>query len=184
MLGQVATVVIVLLAGVAMAAVVFMLGMRAKSPLVQGPIIWITKRIVNPRQMRSAGTPGAYASVIRTVGRQSGRPYETPVGAVPDGDGFVIALPYGTRPSWLQNVLASGSATLVHEGAAYAVERPEVVPMATVEAAFPEADQRSHRLFGVDQCLRLRRKEPEEVVQPVPVEVVEKESVGVLAAAR
>ena len=33
----------------------------------------------NPHQMKTAGTPGAYASVIRHVGRKTGRSYETPV---------------------------------------------------------------------------------------------------------
>jgi deazaflavin-dependent oxidoreductase (nitroreductase family) len=157
MLGQIVVIVIVALAGAACLGVVYILGMRAKSPVVQGPIIWLSKRFINPRQLRSAGTPGAYASVIRSVGRKSGRVYDTPVGAVAAGDGFVIALPYGTRPNWLRNVLAAGSATLVHEGHTHAVERPQIVPMAEVEAFFSVADQRSHRMFGVDECLRLRR---------------------------
>jgi hypothetical protein len=29
--------------------------------------------------MRTEGRPGAYAGIIRTVGRRSGRPYATPV---------------------------------------------------------------------------------------------------------
>ena len=52
--------------------------------------------------MRTAGTPGAYAAIIRNRGRISGRDYETPVGAVPIDDGFLVALPYGSRASWLQ----------------------------------------------------------------------------------
>jgi deazaflavin-dependent oxidoreductase (nitroreductase family) len=161
MLGQLAVIVLVAVAGVASLGVVYFLGMRAKWPIVQGPIIWLCKHVINPRQLRSAGTPGAYASVIRSVGRKSGRAYQTPVGAVAAGDDFVIALPYGTRPNWLQNAIAAGSATIVHEGREHAVDRPEVVPMAEVEAFFPVAEQGSHRRFGVDQCLRLRRAEAE-----------------------
>lgn len=147
----------IVVAGAVTLGVVYLLGMRAKSPLVQRPIVWFSKRFVNPRQMRTAGTPGSYASVVRNVGRSSGRTYETPVAIVAAADDFVIALPYGTRPNWLRNVLAAGSATIVHEGQTHAVDRPEVVPMAEVEACFPAADQRSHRMFRVDQCLRLRR---------------------------
>jgi hypothetical protein len=73
----------------------------------------------------------------------------------------VIALPYGARANWLQNVLASGSATIVHEGETYQVDRPEVVPMRAVQAAFAADDQRSFRWFAVDQALRVRRVQPE-----------------------
>ena len=161
MLTQVLTVAAVLalvaVAAVAILGLAFFLGMRMKSPIVQGPVIWLSKRFVNPRQLQSAGAPGASASVIRNVGRTSGRTYETPVGIVAAGDDFVIALPYGTRPNWLRNVLTAGSATIVHEGVTLAVDQPRIVAMATVESSFSVADQRSHRLFGVDQCLLLRR---------------------------
>ena len=46
----------------------------------------------------------------------SGRQYETPVGPFAVGDDFVIGLPYGPGADWVRNVLANGSATLVHQG--------------------------------------------------------------------
>jgi deazaflavin-dependent oxidoreductase (nitroreductase family) len=95
--------------------------------------------------------------VIRHVGRTTGRTYETPVGAVATADGFVIALPYGANTDWLKNVLASGSATIVDEGSTYDVDRPQVVPMAAAGHHFSPRDQRAHRMFGVDDCLRVRR---------------------------
>jgi len=161
MLMQVAALAGALFVGLAAIALVYMLGMRAKSPLVQGPLIRLQRAIINPRQMRSAGTPGAYASVIRHRGRVSGRPYETPVGAVAAGDGFVIGLVYGSRANWCQNVLASGSATIVHEGQTHQVDQPEIVSMQTVETHFTAGDQRGFRRFAVDQALRVRRVEPE-----------------------
>lgn len=161
MLMQLATLAVVLVLGLVAIALVYMLGMRAKSPLVQGPLIRLQRAFINPRQMRSAGTPGAYASVIQHRGRTSGRPYETPVGVVGADDGFVIALPYGSRANWVQNVLASGSATIVHEGQTNEVDQPEIVPMRAVAARFTAGDQRSFRWFAVDQALRVRRVEPE-----------------------
>jgi deazaflavin-dependent oxidoreductase (nitroreductase family) len=155
------TLVGALLLVIAAVALAYVLGMRAKSRLVQGPLIRLQRAVINPRQMRSAGTPGAYAAVIRHRGRVSGQAYETPVGAVATDDGFAIALVYGTRTNWLRNVLTAGSATIVHEGQAYAVDRPEVVPMRVVEAHFTPADQRSFRWFAVDQALLVRRVEPE-----------------------
>ena len=136
--------------------IVFVTGMRAKSPVVVNGVRRLG-RATRPLAIKSAGGPGASASVVHHIGRTSGRSYATPVGAVPVDDGFVIALPYGDSADWLKNVLASGSATIVHDGSTYDVDRPEVVPLSAVEGQFSPADQRAHRLFGVDQCLRLRR---------------------------
>jgi deazaflavin-dependent oxidoreductase (nitroreductase family) len=160
MLMQVAILVGALFLGVVAIALVYVLGMRAKSRFVLSPLIRLQRTIINPKQMRSAGTPGAYASVIRHRGRTSGRPYETPVGVVAADDGFLIALMYGSRTQWLQNVLASGSATIVHEGRTYQVDRPEIVPMQAVAARFTAGDQQGFRLLRVDQALRVRRVEP------------------------
>ncbi len=166
MLMQLAALAGALFVGIAAMALVYMLGMRAKSPVVQAPLIRLQRAIINPRQMRSAGTPGAYASVIRHRGRVSGLPYETPVGAVSTGDGFVIGLVYGSRTNWCQNVLASGSATIVHEGQTHQVDRPEIVSMKTVETHFTAGDQRGFRRFAVDQALRVRRVETGEARVP------------------
>jgi deazaflavin-dependent oxidoreductase (nitroreductase family) len=163
--GQILPVVAVLLLGLLAVAILWMLGMRAKFPPTIKAMIWFTRTVMNPRQMQSAGTPGAYASVIRCCGRKSGRPYETPVVPMPANDGFMIALPYGSRANWLRNVLANGSATIVHEGHTYAVDQPEIVPMRTVEACFSASDRRSHRLFGVDECLRVRKAAAEPAAQ-------------------
>jgi deazaflavin-dependent oxidoreductase (nitroreductase family) len=144
---------------VALAAVglVFVVGMRRKTSWVLRAVRRFNRAVVNPRMLASAGTPGAYASVIRHVGRRTGRAYETPVVAEPTDDGFVIALPYGTTSNWVKNVLASGSATIVEEGVTYEVDRPEVVPMALVIDHFPVKDRRAHARFSVNECVRVRR---------------------------
>jgi len=69
----------------------------------------------------------------------------------------VIALPYGAGTDWVKNVLAAGSATLVHEGQTYAVDKPEVVPITALVADFGARERRFLRLFGVQECLHLRR---------------------------
>jgi deazaflavin-dependent oxidoreductase (nitroreductase family) len=107
-------------------------------------------------ELKSSGTPGGIASVVHHVGRRSGRRYETPVNAVPTDDGFVIALPYGLNTDWLENVLASGSASIVHDGSTHEVDRPEIVPTAIAEPLFSAKDQRTHRRFRVEQYLLVR----------------------------
>ena len=137
--------------------VVFVVGMRTKSPLVLDKIRRFNREVTNPRVLRSAGTPGASASVIHHVGRTSGRSHATPVGPFAVGEDFVIALPYGPGADWVRNVLASGSATLVHEGSTIPIDRPEVVPVKLVVDDLPPSQQRVLRVFGVEECLRVQR---------------------------
>ncbi|HLT96622.1 MAG TPA: nitroreductase family deazaflavin-dependent oxidoreductase [Acidimicrobiia bacterium] len=114
-------------------------------------------RLMNPRQMRTAGQPGAYAAVVRHVGRRTGTLYETPVGVVETDEGLFVALPYGTSPDWFKNVMAEGGAELVYEGETFRVDDPEVVPSAAIDTHTSGVDRFLQRLYGVDQALRLRR---------------------------
>jgi deazaflavin-dependent oxidoreductase (nitroreductase family) len=137
-------------------ATVFVLGMRTKSPLVLRPLFAISRRWLNPWQLRRAGRPGAYASIIRHRGRRTGRPYETPVGVVAFDDDFLVMLPYGSGTQWLRNVLAAGEATLVTEGRTVHVDRPQIIPFSAVAERFSASDRRSSQLFAVTECLLLR----------------------------
>lgn len=91
------------------------------------------------------------------MGRRSGRTYETPVVAVKHDDEFLIALPYGQRTDWLQNVLAKGEATIVMKGNRYPADHPEVVPLADATVYFRKNQQRLHRRFGLQSALRLHQ---------------------------
>jgi deazaflavin-dependent oxidoreductase (nitroreductase family) len=137
----------------------FVWSLRTKQAVVLDRIRGFNRRVINPRQLRTAGSPGAYAAVVRHVGRASGRPYATPVVAVRDGEGFVIALPYGPGADWVRNVRAAGSAVLVHEGEVVPVDRPRVLDEAAAGHVFSAREQRSHRRFGVGDFLRLERAE-------------------------
>jgi deazaflavin-dependent oxidoreductase (nitroreductase family) len=144
------------LAGVIILVVgTYVVGLRLKLAFAQRGLIALTKHVVNPRMRKTAGQSGASAAIVRNVGRTSGQVYETPVGAEPVDGGFVIALPYGSRPNWLRNVLAAGEATLVHQGHAYRVDQPQVVPLEPFAAAFSPADQKLHQMFRVDNALHL-----------------------------
>ena len=134
---------------------IFLIGMRRKWPPVVDAVRRLNKQVLNPIQMRSAGTPGAYAAIIHHTGRNSGRAYETPVGPIRADDEFLIGLPYGTRPDWVKNVLAAGHAVIDHEGERHRVIDPEIVPMSEVVEAFPTSDRRGQQVFAVDQCLRM-----------------------------
>ena len=107
--------------------------------------------------MRSAGTERSSTSVVRHVGRRSGRNYETPVVAAEHDDYVLIALPYGERTDWMKNVLSSGTATVVSHGHAYGVDQPQVIPMSDATQYFRPKEQKLHRRFAVDTCLQVHR---------------------------
>jgi deazaflavin-dependent oxidoreductase (nitroreductase family) len=115
-------------------------------------------RVMRPLAMRSAGRAGSGTSVVRHVGRRSGRAYQTPVIAAWHDDRILIALPYGSRTDWLRNVQAAGSATIVASGHAYEVDQPEVIPMAEATAYFRPREQRMHRQFHVDTALQVHQR--------------------------
>jgi deazaflavin-dependent oxidoreductase (nitroreductase family) len=141
---------------------VFLVGMRTDARPVLRAVRRFNRAFVNPRAMKKAGTLGARASIVRHVGRTSGRPYETPVETFPTEDGFLVALPYGPDTDWLRNVLASGSATVVRDGNTYRVDQPQLVSTAVATPHLPASEQRTLRLFAVDQCLRVRTVEVQE----------------------
>ena len=115
-------------------------------------------RVMRPLARRSAGREGSGTSVVRHVGRRSGRTYETPVVVARHDDSFLIALPYGERTDWLKNVLGKGSATIVTNGRTYEAGQPEVIPMAEATAYFRPREQRLHRQFHVDTALQVHRR--------------------------
>lgn len=143
----------------AVPAVVFLGGMRRKSPIVLDTVRRFNRSFTNPRVARTAGTSGANASLVRHAGRTTGRCHETPIGVHAFSTGFVVALPYGTRTDWLKNVLASGSATIVDGGATYPVHEPTVVPTSQVARHLPRKELRLLRLFKVDLCLQVMHAE-------------------------
>lgn len=135
----------------------FVWSFRTKNPVVQGAIRRVNRGFTNPKQLRSAGQPGSYASVVHHVGRRSGTPYRTPVVVQPAGDDLLVALPYGPRADWVQNVLAAGSATIDHEGGTIRATRPALVPSELANPHFPAREQRMHRVYGVRDFLRMTR---------------------------
>lgn len=136
---------------------VFVVSFRLRFRPVLTAVRRMNRRFMNPRQLRSAGQPGAYAAVVRHVGRSSGRRYRTPVVAVPADDAFLVVLPYGPGADWVRNVLAAGGAEVEHEGEVLAVDRPTLVPIAEADPYVSAGDRRMNRSFGIDQALRLHR---------------------------
>jgi deazaflavin-dependent oxidoreductase (nitroreductase family) len=133
----------------------FTISLRTKFRPVTNAIRRLNRAFTNPRVLRSAGTPGASASVIHHVGRASGAEYRTPIVVVPAEPGLVIALPYGPGVDWVRNVFASSGATIQHEGTPIRAAHPRLASLADVNHLFPAKEQRIHRIYGVNDFLVL-----------------------------
>lgn len=115
------------------------------------------KAAFNPLLLAVAPADAPYIGVIRHVGRVSGRPYETPVIAVPVEGGFVVPLPYGRGTDWCRNVLAAGGTTLRYRGQEIALADPVLLDRDAAQAAVGEPYRRLLGLFGIGDYLRLAR---------------------------
>ncbi|WP_164863464.1 nitroreductase family deazaflavin-dependent oxidoreductase [Agromyces sp. LHK192] len=154
--------IVVGLVGAAVAAAIalgatIVIGIRRRDPRVLRPMFRMQRDVLNMQALSTAGQPGDPHAIIRHVGRTTGREYATPVGAVPEPGGFVIALPYGTEPQWVRNVLAAGEARLEHDGRVHQLHLPEVVAIETTSMA--RDDAWTVRLFGIREALRLTVRE-------------------------
>lgn len=96
-------------------------------------------------------------SIVRNVGRTSGRQYRNPVSAYPLGDGFVIAVLYGAKSNWVRNVMAAGGYTLQTKGRDYQLERPEIITPAQALPAYPAPYRRKMRSRNIQDFVWAHR---------------------------
>lgn len=109
--------------------------LEEKSPFINR-LRFFNKRITNRLTMRFAGKR-IYA-VLHHRGRRSGKPYQTPVVAVPDGGSFVFPLPYGANADWCQNLMAAGEARMEWRGGVYHLVAPRLIEPQEAVPAFPK----------------------------------------------
>jgi hypothetical protein len=95
------------------------------------------KSVSNRIFLAIAGRSWRAYSIVRHVGRSSGREYRNPVSAYPLGDGFVIPVLYGSGSQWVRNVVAVGRFTLRTRGRDHLLERMEIISAERALAAFP-----------------------------------------------
>ncbi|MBP1694074.1 MAG: nitroreductase [Chloroflexi bacterium] len=124
-------------------------------PKIRDRIRKFNKHVLNRMMLKIAGAPHSPISLIRHVGRRSGKSYETPVIVEPTTDGFIFALTYGPVVDWYRNVLAAGQCSLIWHGQEYALEKPEQVDVKTALAAFPPPFRQILGLTGMDDFFKM-----------------------------
>ena len=86
---------------------------------------WLLKNTLNRVTSRLARSGYGPFSLIRHIGRKSGRTYETPVILVQVPEGFIAELTYGENVDWYQNSVAAGGCVVVHHRTEYHVTHIE-----------------------------------------------------------
>ena len=98
--------------------------------------LWLIKNTLNRWTTRSAKAGHGPFSLVRHVGRRSGRVYETPIIVAPTSQGFIAELTYGENVNWYRNVLAAGGCELVVAGVTHRVTAVERYPVVAGRRAF------------------------------------------------
>jgi deazaflavin-dependent oxidoreductase (nitroreductase family) len=117
----------------------------------------LNKRLTNKILIHIAGKDLGLFAILTHTGRKSGKLYQIPIIVVPVPDGFVIALTYGRKTDWYENVLAKGGCSLRRKRHDYALTNPEFIDPAQALPAFPAPFRAGLRMMGIQYYLRLSR---------------------------
>jgi len=113
------------------------------------------KNYFNPLTRRIAHSSHGPFSIVRHVGRRSGKTYETPIIVAPAKDGFVFELTYGPEVDWYKNVIAAGGCTILWHGKDYRINKIEPLDAESGWAAFPQPFRTILRLSGKKRFLKM-----------------------------
>ena len=122
---------------------------------------WVLKNTLNRVTTPLARSRHGPFSLIRHVGRRSGRTYETPVILARVPEGFVAELTYGEKVDWYRNVVAAGGCMVVHHGKEYRVTSIEPCSSDQGRNAYPTPFRQALKAMGRKE-FRLLRFQPDE----------------------
>lgn len=115
----------------------------------------MNKHVTNKLLIHIAGKKFGHFAILGHIGRKSGKNYHIPIIAEPVENGFVIALTYGKKVDWYENILASGGCSLRWKNRDYALVNPRFVAPETGLEAFPPLLQPILRRKGIEYYLKL-----------------------------
>ncbi len=117
--------------------------------------LFTIKHSLNRLTGRTARRGSEHFSLVRTVGRKSGKTVETPIIVQPIEGGFVCELTYGPEVNWYRNLVAANGGEIVRDGVTTKIVGLE--PMTTAEgiAAFTPFQRRVLRLLKRTHFVKL-----------------------------
>jgi deazaflavin-dependent oxidoreductase (nitroreductase family) len=118
------------------------------------------KRVTNKVLIHISRKNFGHFAILSHVGRKSGKYYRIPIIAEPVPGGFVIALTYGLKVDWYENVMAKGGCSLYWKHKNYPLINPELVDPEVGLLAFPEIIQKALRKNGIRYFLKLEIQQP------------------------
>jgi deazaflavin-dependent oxidoreductase (nitroreductase family) len=98
--------------------------------------LFAIKHTINRLNLRQARRGRLDFAVVRTVGRKSGKTFETPIIVQQADDGYVIELTYGPQVNWYQNLIAAGGGEIIRGESTRRVLAPIALSTAEGKAAF------------------------------------------------
>jgi hypothetical protein len=132
-------------------------------PTLKQRFLWLLSRTLNPVAIGAARAGRGPFSLVRHVGRKTGRAYETPLILAPVDGGFVAELTYGTTVSWYRNVVSANGCTVLVGGAERVIDGIEDYPTADGLRAFGFPAGLFLKLLGRKDFRLLREAKPHQV---------------------
>jgi deazaflavin-dependent oxidoreductase (nitroreductase family) len=106
---------------------------------------WLLRNTLNRATTRAARSGRGPFSLVRHVGRKTGKAYETPIMLASHGNDFIAELTYGPQVAWYRNVVAAGQCTVLVKGVEYRID--------AIQPCDPDVGMRA---FGYPAALVLR----------------------------
>lgn len=123
---------------------------------LRNSFFWLLGNTLNRLTTRIARTGHGPFSVVRHVGRKSGRMYETPVILVRVPEGFIAELTYGEGVNWYRNIVAAGGCVVVHHRKEYRIDNIEPCSAERGRNAYPFPFRQVLSAAGRDEFRLLR----------------------------
>lgn len=113
------------------------------------------KHVTNKVLIHISGKRFGHFAILSHVGRKSGKLYRIPIIAEPIEGGFVIALTYGKKVDWYENVRVKGGCSIYWKNKDYHLVNPELIDKEIGLMAFPPILRSALRRAGTQFFLKL-----------------------------
>ncbi|MBN2388775.1 MAG: nitroreductase family deazaflavin-dependent oxidoreductase [Anaerolineales bacterium] len=113
----------------------------------------MNKHFTNKILIKISGRKFGHFAILSHTGRKSGKRYRIPIIAEPYRNGFVIALTYGKKVDWYENVKAKGSCSIHWKKKEYRLVNPEFIDQEIGIMAFPALFRVGLKKMGIQDFL-------------------------------